>query len=218
MVTDLFFHLREDASNKLCGKKIAYHNSSVTAFKAQVWMELACSIKVSRDVHVPSHRRFTSNCRQGPDRFHLTSTCGPSPLESETKRKHIIWRSEIGERIWSNWQCQDSESLAVSLPRPRTEHDAGGLVKCAHFTHHFTWGAHTGFRHSTWQRTQCLGRTLRCCIALLNILKEYAESSWNHAAGFVWAGLIEIFAQGNSCYVGRKGKDQYNSTESPQVG
>ncbi len=183
-----------------------------------MWMELACSIKVSRDVHVPSHRRFTSNGGQGPDRFHLTSTCGPSPLESETKRKRIIWRSEIGERIWSNWQCQDSESLAVSLPRPRTEHDAGGLVKCAHFTHHFTWGAHTGFRHSTWQRTQCLGRTLHCCIALLNILKEYAESSWNHAAGFVWAGLIEIFAQGNSCYVGSKGKDQYNSTESPQVG
>lgn len=159
MVTDLFFHLREDASNKLCGKKITYHNSSVTALKAQVWMELACSIKASSDVRVPSHRRFTSNGGQGADRFHLTSTCGPSPLESETKRKHIIWRREIGERIWSNWQCQDRESFAVSLPRPRTEHDAGGLVKCAHFTHHFTWGAHTGVRRSTWQRTQSLGRT-----------------------------------------------------------
>lgn len=35
---------------------------------------------------------------------------------------------------------------------------------------------------------------------------------------FVWAGLIDIFAQGNLYYVGSEGKDQYNSTQSPQVG
>lgn len=185
-------------------------------------MALACSTK--HIVRVRSHRRFTSNGGQGADRFHLTSTWGLSPLVRDKKEIHNLAAWDRRENtVWSNWQCQDSESLAVSLPQPRTEHDAGGLVKCAHFTHHFTWGAHTGVRRSTWQRGPfgrhkvSAGRR-HPCIAFLNILKEYAEYSWNHTAGFVWAGLIEIFAQGNSCYVGSKGKDQYNSKESPQVG
>lgn len=138
-------------------KKITYHNSSVTALKAQVWTVLACSTK--HIVPVPSHRRFTSNGGQGADRFHLTSTWGPSPLVRDKKKIHNLAAWDRKENtVWSNWQCQDSESLAVSLPQPRTEHDAGGLVKCAHFTHHFTWGAHTGVCRSTWHIGGPFGR------------------------------------------------------------
>lgn len=160
--------------------------------RKSVRMEPTCSIKAYSDVHVPSHHRFTSNGGQGADRFHLTSTCGPSPLESETKRKYIIWRCKIGERIWSNWQCQDSESLAVSLPRTRTERDAGGLVKCAHFTHHFTWAAHMEVRRSSWHRgvfgrhKVSAGLSAFALLSWRNICRMQPKSRCWYSCGLGW--------------------------------
>lgn len=88
--------------------------------RKRVRMEPACSIKAYSDVHVPSHRRFTSNGGQGADRFHLTSTCGPSPLESETKkeihnlaardrRENMIQLAVSGQRVFGCKSAPDQD-------------------------------------------------------------------------------------------------------------